>query len=81
MEVLFDEGLGHERKEKIALLRFYLRVPVRRVEIEPYLKGRKDGKGRVLFTSLERWRVWEKWAKKARVELAAGGDFLLLKIE
>ena len=81
VEVLFDEGLDHERKAKIARFRFYLEVPVRRVEIEPYLRGKEDGKRRVLFTSPERSKVLEKWAKKARVELAAGGDFLLLKIE
>jgi hypothetical protein len=81
VEVLFDEAPDHERQAKIARFRFYLEVPVRRVEIEPYLRGEGDGKRRVLFTSPERWKILEKWAKKARVELAAGGDFLLLQIK
>jgi hypothetical protein len=81
VEVLFDEALDHERQAKIARFHFYLELPIRRVEIEPYLRGKEDGKRRVLFTSPERWKVLGKWAKKVRVELAAGGDFLLLQIE
>ena len=45
VEVLFDEALDYERKEKISRFRFYLEVPVRRVEIETYLRG-EERKGK-----------------------------------
>ena len=35
----------------------------------------------VLFASPDRWKVLENGARRARVELTAGDDFLLLKIE
>jgi 4-amino-4-deoxy-L-arabinose transferase-like glycosyltransferase len=80
-EVLFDESVDHERKEKVSRFRFYLDVPVRTVKIEPYLKGEGDGKRRVLFTSPKRWKTLEKSARRARTEEAAGGEFLLLQMD
>ncbi len=81
VKVPLAEALDHGRNEKISRFRFYLEAPVRRVEIEPHLRGKEGGKRRVFLTNPDCRKLLEKGARRATVELDAGGDFFLSKIE
>ena len=76
-EVLFDENIGGGRWDKIHPLRFYLEIPVQKSQIEPYLRGEEDGKGKLIFTSRDRWMELRGIASGAKsVKFLPGGELI-----
>ena len=64
-EVLFDAKIGDSLSDKISPLRFYLEIPVKKAQIEPYLCGKEDGRRKLILTSKDRWMALRGIATRA----------------
>jgi hypothetical protein len=64
-EVLFDANIDDGLSDKIFPLRFYLEIPVKKAQIEPYLCGKEDGRRKLILTSKDRWMALRGIATRA----------------
>jgi len=79
-EVLFDADIGGGLWDKIYPLRFYLEIPVRKAQVESYLRGDSAGKGEMIITSRARWMALRGTALGGRpAQLLPGNDLVLLE--
>jgi 4-amino-4-deoxy-L-arabinose transferase-like glycosyltransferase len=79
-EVLFDANIDAGLRDKIYPLRFYLDVPVRKAQVESYLRGDGAGKGKMIITSRARWMALRGTALGGRpAQLLPGNDLVLLE--
>jgi len=69
--VLFEANIRAGLEDKINPFRSYV-VPVRKARVEFYLRGKEDGRGRLIFTSRDRGVELRKVASAPRFLL--GGE-------
>jgi hypothetical protein len=81
-EVLFDADIGGSTSDKIYPLKFYLEIPVKKAQIEPYLRGKEDGGRKLILTTTDRWMALRGIATRAgSARQLPGGKLISWQLE